>query len=142
MSQRLLSSNQTLSLLKRSIQSATEEGTITMRTGWVPYIPLEERDRQVEKTSSRIFTLFCNNRRAALRNKKEERVEKIEYCLAYFSESEEDDIEESSTEVYIMFPSDPPVTCLRSLLTQFSNLKGCLRNKKTSSKSLSKSVFE
>ncbi|KAF2576391.1 hypothetical protein F2Q70_00004959 [Brassica cretica] len=123
-------------------ESATEEGTITMRTGWVPYIPLEERDRQVEKTSSRIFTLFCNNRRAALRNKKEERVEKIEYCLAYFSESEEDDTEESSTEVYIMFPSDPPVTCLRSLLTQFSNLKGCLRNKKTSSKSLSKSVLE
>lgn len=99
-----------------------------MRTGWVPYIPLEERDRQVEKTSSRIFTLFCNNRRAALRNKKEEHVEKCEYCLAYFSESEEDDIEESSTEVNIMFPSDPPVTCLRSLLTQFSNLKGCLRN--------------
>ncbi|KAF3565928.1 hypothetical protein DY000_02017080 [Brassica cretica] len=35
---------------------------------------------------------------AALRNKKEEHVEKCEYCLAYFSESEEDDIEESSTE--------------------------------------------
>ncbi|KAH0906450.1 hypothetical protein HID58_038277 [Brassica napus] len=80
----------------KSLQSATEEGTITMRTGRVPYIPLQERDRQVEKTSSRIFTLFCNNRRAALRNKKEERVEKFEYCLPYFSESEEDDIEESS----------------------------------------------
>lgn len=110
----------------KSLQSATEEGTITMRTGRVPYIPLQERDRQVEKTSSRIFTLFCNNRRAALRNKKEERVEKFEYCLPYFSESEEDDTEgSSSTEVYIMFPSDPPVTCL---LTQCPNLKGCLRN--------------
>ncbi|CAG7909984.1 unnamed protein product [Brassica rapa] len=42
----------------KSLQSATEEGTITMRTGRVPYIPLQERDRQVEKTSSRIFTLF------------------------------------------------------------------------------------
>ncbi|CAN7139799.1 unnamed protein product [Brassica rapa subsp. narinosa] len=37
--------------------------------------------RTGRKTSSRIFTLFCNNRRAALRNKKEERVEKFEYFL-------------------------------------------------------------
>lgn len=96
----------------KSIQSASEEGAITTRTGWVPYIPLEERDRQVEKTISRIFTLFCNNRRAA-RDKKEERVQNFEYCLPYnFSDSEEDDPEECSTEVYIMFSSDPPVTCL------------------------------
>lgn len=43
----------------KSIQSATEEGTITMRTGWVPYIPLEERDRQVEQVQA-LGSLLCS----------------------------------------------------------------------------------
>ncbi|KAG2299337.1 hypothetical protein Bca52824_035809 [Brassica carinata] len=71
------------------IESTTEpsKDLAEEENGWVPYIPLEERDRQVEKTSSWIFTLCCNNRRAALRNKKEEHVENFEYGLPYISES-------------------------------------------------------
>ncbi|CAH8387512.1 unnamed protein product [Eruca vesicaria subsp. sativa] len=98
-----------------SIQSAREE-TITMkemRMGWFPYIPLQERDKQVERTNSRIFTLCCNQRRAALRNMKVERVKKFEYCLPYFFKPgrEEDEIPQS-TVVDVLFPSDPPVYCV------------------------------
>ncbi|KAF8081309.1 hypothetical protein N665_0893s0007 [Sinapis alba] len=104
-----------------SIQSAKEE-TITMkemRMGWFPYIPLQERDKQVERTNSRIFTL---PRRAALRNMKVERVKKFEYCLPYFSKPlrEEDELPQS-TLVDILFPSDPPVYCVFDW--EFDNLE-------------------
>lgn len=78
--------------------------------GWFPYIPLRERDKQVERTNSLIFTLCCSQRRAALRNMKVERVKKFEYCLPYFFKPtrEEDELPES-TVVDVLFPSDPPV---------------------------------
>ncbi|KAG2310583.1 hypothetical protein Bca52824_022140 [Brassica carinata] len=98
-----------------SIQSAREE-TITMkemRMGWFPYIPLQERDKQIERTNSLIFTLCCNQRRASLRNMKVERVKKFEYCLPYFSKpSREEDELPQSTVVDLLFPSDPPVYCV------------------------------
>ncbi|WZZ31919.1 hypothetical protein YC2023_015320 [Brassica napus] len=88
-----------------SIQSVREE-TITMKEMRM------ERDKQVERTNSRIFTLCCNQRRAALRNMKVERVKRFEYCLPYFSKPprEEDELPQS-TVVDVLFPSNPPVCC-------------------------------
>ncbi|KAF7143398.1 hypothetical protein RHSIM_Rhsim05G0107000 [Rhododendron simsii] len=83
-----------------------------MKMDWVPYIPLEDRDSQVERLKSQIFILSCMQRRAGLRHLKLERVKKFEYCLPYFYQPLQEDEFEQSTIVEIMFPAEPkPIVC-------------------------------
>ncbi|XP_057501593.1 protein HEAT INTOLERANT 4-like isoform X2 [Actinidia eriantha] len=82
-----------------------------MKMDWVPYIPLENRDSQVERLNSQIFILSCTQRRAGLRHMKIDRVKKFEYCLPYFYQPLQEDELEQSTIVQILFPAEPPVFC-------------------------------
>ncbi|KAL5751776.1 hypothetical protein ACOSP7_021957 [Xanthoceras sorbifolium] len=82
-----------------------------MKMDWVPYIPLENRDRQVERLKSQIYILSCTQRRTALRHLKLDRVKKYEYCLPYFYQPFKEDEFEQKTEVDIMFPAEPPIVC-------------------------------
>ncbi|XP_055833257.1 protein HEAT INTOLERANT 4-like [Solanum dulcamara] len=82
-----------------------------MKMDWVPYIPLEKRESQVERLKSQIFILRCTQRRAGLKHLKLERVKKFEYCLPYFYQPFAEDEFEQSTIVQILFPSEPPVFC-------------------------------
>ncbi|KAL0709291.1 hypothetical protein Bca4012_016269 [Brassica carinata] len=96
-----------------SVQREVEEiiPMKTMKMDWLPYIPLENRGRQVDRMKFQIFVLGCTRRRAALRHMKEDLVKKYEYCLPYFYQPFKEDELEQSTEVQIMFPSEPPVVC-------------------------------
>lgn len=97
-----------------SVQRETEEiiPMKRMKMDWVPYIPLENRARQVERLKSEIFILRCTQRKSALRHLKEERVKKFEYCLPYFYNPLKEDELEQSTIVQILYPIDPkPVFC-------------------------------
>lgn len=83
-----------------------------MKMDWVPYIPLEDRDAQVERLKSQIFILSCTQRRAGLRHLKLERVKKFEYCLPYFYQPLQEDELEQSTIVQIIFPAEAkPIFC-------------------------------
>nr|GMD56326.1 protein HEAT INTOLERANT 4-like [Ipomoea batatas] len=83
-----------------------------MKMDWVPYIPLENRDSQVERLKSQIFILGCTQRRAGLKHLKLERVKKFEYCLPYFYQPFKEDELEQSTIVQIIYPEEPkPVFC-------------------------------
>uniref|UniRef100_A0A1J3DNM0 Protein HEAT INTOLERANT 4 n=1 Tax=Noccaea caerulescens TaxID=107243 RepID=A0A1J3DNM0_NOCCA len=96
-----------------SIQSAVEK-TISMsemKMAWVPYIPFDKRDRQVDRMKLPISVLGCTQRKAALKHLKEERVKMFEYIIPYIYQPFKEDELEQSTEVQIMFPSDPPVVC-------------------------------
>ncbi|CAI9777613.1 unnamed protein product [Fraxinus pennsylvanica] len=98
----------------KSVQRETEEilPMKQMKMDWVPYIPLENRDSQVERLESQIFILSCTQRRADLKHLKLERVKKFEYCLPYFYQPLQEDELEQSTVVQILFPIDPkPVFC-------------------------------
>ncbi|KAG8373313.1 hypothetical protein BUALT_Bualt11G0011000 [Buddleja alternifolia] len=99
----------------KSVQRETEEivPMKQMKMDWVPYIPLEKRESQVERLKkSQIFILSCNQRRAGLKQMKLERVKKFEYCLPYFYQPLQEDELEQSTVVQILFPIDPkPVFC-------------------------------
>ncbi|KAJ4715576.1 ATP/GTP binding protein [Melia azedarach] len=97
----------------KSVQREVEEivPMKEMKMDWVPYIPLEKRDRQVERLKSQIFILSCTQRRTALRHLKLDRIKKFEYCLPYFYQPFKEDEFEQSTVVQIMFPVEPPVVC-------------------------------
>ncbi|KAF3440453.1 hypothetical protein FNV43_RR18737 [Rhamnella rubrinervis] len=83
-----------------------------MKMDWVPYIPLEKRDSQVDRLKSQIFILSCTQRRAALKHLKIDRIKKYEYCLPYFYQPFKEDELEQSTEVQIIFPAEPkPIFC-------------------------------
>ncbi|KAA8546898.1 hypothetical protein F0562_003327 [Nyssa sinensis] len=83
-----------------------------MKMDWVPYIPLEDRDSQVERLKSQIFILSCTQRRAGLKHLKLEHVKKFEYCLPYFYQPLQEDELEQNTIVQIIFPAEPkPVFC-------------------------------
>lgn len=83
-----------------------------MKMDWVPYIPLERRDSQVDRLKSQIYILSCTQRRAALKHLKIDRIKKYEYCLPYFYQPFKEDELEQSTEVQIIFPSElKPVFC-------------------------------
>ncbi|CAN4106470.1 unnamed protein product [Withania somnifera] len=82
-----------------------------MKMDWVPYIPLEKRESQVERLKSQIFILRCTQRRAGLKHLKLDRVKKFEYCLPYFYQPFAEDELEQSTIVQILFPTEPPVFC-------------------------------
>ncbi|XP_010444451.1 PREDICTED: FK506-binding protein 5-like [Camelina sativa] len=83
----------------------------TMKMAWEPYIPLEKRDRQVDKINFQINILGCTQRRSALKHLKDDRVKKFNYCLPYINNPYKVDESEQSTVVQIMFPSEPPVAC-------------------------------
>lgn len=82
-----------------------------MKMDWVPYMPLEKRDSQVDRLRSQIYILSCTQRRSALKHLKIDRFKKFEYCLPYFYNPLKEDELEQSTEVSIIFPSEPPVVC-------------------------------
>ncbi|KAK9991148.1 hypothetical protein SO802_026133 [Lithocarpus litseifolius] len=83
-----------------------------MKMDWVPYIPLEDRDSQVDRLKSQIYILRCTQRRAALKHLKIDRLKKYEYCLPYFYQPFKEDELEQSTEVQIIFPVEPkPIFC-------------------------------
>ncbi|CAN6865986.1 unnamed protein product [Brassica oleracea] len=96
-----------------SVQREVEEilPMKTMKMDWLPYIPFDKRGRQVDRMNFQIFVMTCTQRRTALRHMKEDRVKKYEYCLPYFYQPFKEDELEQSTEVQIMFPSEPPVVC-------------------------------
>ncbi|TKY73910.1 hypothetical protein E2542_SST02667 [Spatholobus suberectus] len=97
-----------------SVQRESEEiiPMKQMKMDWVPYIPLEDRESQVDRLKSQIFILSCTQRRAALKHLKLDRVKKYEYCLPYFYQPFKEDELEQSTEVQIIFPAEPkPVFC-------------------------------
>jgi hypothetical protein len=97
-----------------SVQREKEEILLMkqMKMAWVPYIPLERRDSQVERLKSQIYILSCTQRKSALKHLKTDRVKKYEYCLPYFYQPFKEDDFEQSTEVSIMFPAEPtPVIC-------------------------------
>ncbi|XP_057991133.1 protein HEAT INTOLERANT 4-like isoform X1 [Hevea brasiliensis] len=97
-----------------SVQRESEEivPMKQMKMDWVPYIPLENRESQVDRLKSQIFILSCTQRRSALRLLKIDRVKKYEYCLPYFYHPFKEDELEQSTEVQIIFPAEPkPVFC-------------------------------
>ncbi|GKV25294.1 hypothetical protein SLEP1_g34753 [Rubroshorea leprosula] len=82
-----------------------------MKMDWVPYMPLEDRDSQVDRMKSQIFILSCTQRRTALKHLKIERLKKYEYCLPYFYDPLKEDELEQNTVVQIFFPLEPPVVC-------------------------------
>ncbi|XP_010473817.1 PREDICTED: uncharacterized protein LOC104753233 [Camelina sativa] len=96
-----------------SIQSAMEESfpMKQMKMDWIPYIPIEKRDRQVDRMYFQIFILGCKQRRSALRQLKEERARMFEYCIPYFYQPIEENELEESTVVYMIFPTEPPLPC-------------------------------
>ncbi|XP_043694580.1 protein HEAT INTOLERANT 4-like, partial [Telopea speciosissima] len=97
-----------------SVQRETEEiiPMKQMKMDWVPYIPLKDRDNQVERMKLQIYILSCTQRRAALRNLKLEHIMKYQYCLPYFYQPLKEDELEQSTIVDILYPSEPePVVC-------------------------------
>ncbi|VVA96383.1 unnamed protein product [Arabis nemorensis] len=84
-----------------------------MELEWAPYIPFEEREEtQVDRMKYQIFIMACTQERATLRHLEEERSRKFDCCLPYFYDPFEEDELEQSTEVQILFPSEPPVVCL------------------------------
>ncbi|XP_057724394.1 protein HEAT INTOLERANT 4-like [Arachis stenosperma] len=77
-----------------------------MKMDWIPYMPPKDR------LKSQIFILSCTQRRSALKHLKLEQVKKYEYCLPYFYHPFKEDELEQSTEVQILFPTEPkPVFC-------------------------------
>lgn len=71
----------------KSVQMEEEQRVSlkAMKMGWVPYIPHDVAERTaVERLKTQIFTLKCNQRRAALRQLDQERLKKFEYLLPYF----------------------------------------------------------
>ncbi|KAH8502898.1 hypothetical protein Peur_066726 [Populus x canadensis] len=98
----------------KSVQREVEEiiPMKQMKMDWVPYIPLEDRESRVDRLRHQIFILSCTQRRAALKHLKIDRIKKYEYCLPYFYNPLQEDELEQSTEVQIIFPSEPkPIFC-------------------------------
>ncbi|KAJ6798484.1 Uncharacterized protein M6B38_212185 [Iris pallida] len=69
-----------------SVQRAAEEiiPMKAMKMAWIPYIPLEDRDKEVVRLKTQIYTMGCTQRRSALKHLKNERVKQYDYCLPYF----------------------------------------------------------
>ncbi|CAA6658785.1 unnamed protein product [Spirodela intermedia] len=95
----------------KSIQRVEEEiiPMKAMKLAWVPYIPLENRESQVERLKTQIFTMGCTQRRSALKHLKEERIKQYEYCLPHFYNPLKADEDEEDTVVQIMYPFEPPI---------------------------------
>ncbi|KAG0468299.1 hypothetical protein HPP92_017627 [Vanilla planifolia] len=96
----------------KSVQRETEDiiSMKTMKMAWMPYIPLENRQSQVERLHTEIYTIGCTQRRSALKLLKIERVKQYDYCLPYLQPLNPDE-DENDTVVQIMYPLEPPVVC-------------------------------
>lgn len=82
----------------------------SMKMAWIPYIPLQDRQSQVERLHTEIYTIGCTQRRSALKILKLERVKQYDYCLPYLQPLNPDE-DEQDTVVHIMYPLEPPVVC-------------------------------
>lgn len=87
-----------------------------MKMDWVPYIPTDWTDHtSIERFKSvQIYTLKCAQRKAALKQLKQERIKKYEYCLPYLYQPMKEDDVQTDTIVSIMYSFDddesrPPV---------------------------------
>ncbi|PKA49093.1 hypothetical protein AXF42_Ash010777 [Apostasia shenzhenica] len=96
----------------KSIQRETEDiiPMKSMKMTWIPYIPLENRQSQVDRLNTQIYTMGCTQRRAALKLLKVDRVKQYDYCLPYLQPLIADE-DEQDTVVHIMYPLEPPVVC-------------------------------
>lgn len=96
----------------KSIQRETEDiiPMKTMKMAWIPYIPLENRQSQVDRLNTQIYTMGCTQRRSALKFLKIERVKQYDYCLPYLQPLAPQEDEED-TVVNLLFPIEPPVVC-------------------------------
>lgn len=96
----------------KSVQRETEDiiPMKAMKMAWIPYIPLEDRQSQLDRLKTQIFTLGCTQRRSALKHLKIERIKQYDYCLPYLQPLKADEKEEE-TSVNIMYPLEPPVVC-------------------------------
>lgn len=84
-----------------------------MKMDWIPFLP---PDLAVERVKApQIFTLKCTQRRAALKQLRQERIKKYEYCLPYIDSPLKEDQTIDETVVSIMYPFEdenkPPVVC-------------------------------
>ncbi|XP_062002237.1 protein HEAT INTOLERANT 4-like [Rosa rugosa] len=84
-----------------------------MKMDWIPYIPLEQREgwnsERAKKFGSnlpQIFVLGCTQRKAGLKQMKEERWMKFQYCMPYLMNPNEEE-KEQSTVMDILFPREP-----------------------------------
>ncbi|KAJ6795275.1 uncharacterized protein M6B38_253615 [Iris pallida] len=96
----------------KSVQREMEEiiPMKAMKMTWIPYIPLEDRDKEVVRLKTQIYTMGCTQRRSALKHLKIERVKQYDYCLPYFQPLKADE-DEDDTVVNIMYPLEPPIVC-------------------------------
>ncbi|KAJ6798887.1 Uncharacterized protein M6B38_212490 [Iris pallida] len=96
----------------KSVQRETEEiiPMKAMKMAWIPYIPLEDRDKEVVRLKTQIYTMGCTQRRSALKHLKIERVKQYDYCLPYIQPLKADE-HEDDTVVDIMYPLEPPIVC-------------------------------
>lgn len=96
----------------KSIQRETEDiiPMKAMKMAWIPYIPLEDRQSQVDRLKTQIYTMGCTQRRSALKFLKIERIKQYDYCLPYLQPLKPDEDEED-TVVNLMFPLEPPIVC-------------------------------
>eukprot|EP00245_Coleochaete_scutata_P006120 TRINITY_DN20277_c0_g1_i1.p1 TRINITY_DN20277_c0_g1~~TRINITY_DN20277_c0_g1_i1.p1 ORF type:complete len:294 (+),score=80.65 TRINITY_DN20277_c0_g1_i1:154-1035(+) len=98
----------------KSVQMETEAivPMRQMKMDWVPYVPEDVKmSRDIERYRTKVFTLKCTQRKAALKQLKEERVKKYEYCLPYIYQplKEEDfQFETAITVVYNFDDEDKP----------------------------------
>ncbi|KMZ57439.1 unknownprotein [Zostera marina] len=95
----------------KSIQRVEEEiiPMKAMKMGWVPYIPLDDRNNRLDRVKTQIYTLACTQRRSALRHLKIDRIKKYEYCLPYFYQPFQEDEDDDDTVISIMYPMEPPI---------------------------------
>ncbi|KAL6146735.1 hypothetical protein ACLB2K_057412 [Fragaria x ananassa] len=84
-----------------------------MKMDWIPYIPLEQREgwnseRGAKSGSNlpQIFVLGCTQRKASLKQMKEDRWMKFQYCMPYLMNPNEEE-KEQTTVVDILFPREP-----------------------------------
>ncbi|CAM6088879.1 unnamed protein product [Calypogeia fissa] len=87
-----------------------------MKMDWVPYIPQDWTDHtSIERYKSvQIYTLKCAQRKAALKQLRQERIKKYEYCLPYLYQPLKEEDVKTDTIVSIMYTFDddesrPPV---------------------------------
>ncbi|KAL6142783.1 hypothetical protein ACLB2K_061059 [Fragaria x ananassa] len=86
-----------------------------MKMDWIPYIPVgqregwnSERGGKIKSGSNlpQIFVLGCTQRKASLKQMKEDRWMKFQYCMPYLMNPNEEE-KEQSTVVDILFPREP-----------------------------------
>ncbi|XP_050382121.1 protein HEAT INTOLERANT 4-like [Argentina anserina] len=105
----------------RSVQKEQDEKVVvpmrSMKMDWIPYIPLEQREGWNSERASKskaksgphlppIFVLGCTQRKASLKQMKEDRWMKFQYCMPYLLNPNEEE-KEQITVVDVLFPQEP-----------------------------------